>query len=162
MAGREFDMLVPKAVEPSIGDVERVIAGDIQALPSFVQGVGPFPDAEGRWTSDPEGLSNGERTAAVSLYLALIAQTCLGLCGLGKSVIIEGPLARNTLFGQALAALTSVPISASADATGTSLGASLLFGPEEAEVQQAPVIAPLEVAGFADYARLWTERVSAR
>jgi sugar (pentulose or hexulose) kinase len=162
MAGREFDMLVPKAVEPSIGDVERVIAGDIQALPSFVQGVGPFPDAEGRWTSDPEGLSNGERTAAVSLYLALMAQTCLGLCGLGQSVVIEGPLARNTLFGQALAALTGVPISASADATGTSLGASLLFGPEQAEVQQAPAIAPLEVAGFAAYARRWTERVSVR
>jgi sugar (pentulose or hexulose) kinase len=162
MAGREFDTLVPRPVEPSPGDIERIIAADVQALPSFVPGVGPFPDARGCWTSDPAGLSDGERTAAVSLYLALMTQTCLGLCGLGKSVTIEGPLARNTLFGQTLAALTGVPVSASADATGTSLGASLLFGPEQAEVQHAPAIAPLEVTGFTDYARRWRERVSAR
>jgi sugar (pentulose or hexulose) kinase len=161
MGGREFDMLVPSVVEPSRQDLTRVIEGDVQVLPSFVPGVGPFPNAQGRWTSEPSTLSDGERTAVVSLYLAFTAQTCLKLCGIGQSVIIEGPLARNGLFGQALAALTGVPISASADATGTSLGASLLFGPEDAKVAQSPAITPLEVEGFAEYARRWHERVSA-
>jgi sugar (pentulose or hexulose) kinase len=77
---------------------------------------------------------------------------------LGESIIIEGPLARNALFGQALAALAGVPVSVSADATGTSMGASLLFGPEENEVPVARDLAPLDVPGFADYTRRWAER----
>jgi sugar (pentulose or hexulose) kinase len=160
MGGREFELLVPNPVEPRAEDVAKVISEDIQALPSFAPGVGPFPRGEGRWTSDPADLSNGERTAAVSLYLALVAQACLGLAGLGRSIIIEGPLARNALFGQALAALTGVPVSASADATGTSMGASLLFGPEEAQVPQARDFPPLEVPGFPDYSSRWAERVA--
>jgi len=32
---------------------------------------------------------------AVSLYLALVTQACLELAGVGKQIIIEGPLARN-------------------------------------------------------------------
>ncbi|WP_108395794.1 FGGY-family carbohydrate kinase [Devosia submarina] len=161
MGGREFEILVPHPIEPSAEDIGKVVAQGIQALPSFAPGVGPFPHSAGRWTSDPAALTDGERTAAVSLYLALVAQACLGLCGLGRSIIIEGPLARNTLFGQALAALTGVPVSASADATGTSMGASLLFGPEEAQVPQGRGFSPLDVPGFADYARLWAERVVA-
>ncbi len=160
MGGREFELLVPQPVEPSAEDVAKVVAEDIQALPSFAPGVGPFPHSAGRWTSDPAALTDGERTAAVSLYLALVAQACLGLCGLGRSIIIEGPLARNALFGQALAALTGVPVSASADATGTSMGASLLFGPEEAQVPQGRGFSPLNVSGFADYARLWAGRAA--
>src|SRR5690606_32581469 len=69
MGGREFDMLAPGAVEPTADDVARVIGLGIQALPSFVPGVGPFPAASGRWTHDPATLTPGERTAAVSLYL---------------------------------------------------------------------------------------------
>lgn len=161
MGGREFELLVPHPQEPSADDIKRVLADDIQALPSFVPGVGPFPHGAGRWTSDPATLTDGERTAAVSLYLALVAQACLGLCGLGQSIIIEGPLARNALFGRALTALTGVPVSASADATGTSMGASLLFGPEEAQVPQERSFSPLDVPGFADYAQRWAERVSA-
>jgi sugar (pentulose or hexulose) kinase len=160
MGGREFELLVPNPVEPSAEDIGRVLADDVQALPSFAPGVGPFPRAEGRWTSDPAGLTDGERTATASLYLALVAQASLGLCGLGESIIIEGPLARNALFGQALAALTGVPVSVSADATGTSMGASLLFGPEENEVPQARDLTPLDVPGFADYTRRWAERAA--
>ncbi|HTM76605.1 MAG TPA: FGGY family carbohydrate kinase, partial [Devosia sp.] len=108
MGGREFDMLAPGAETPSDADIARVINQDVQALPSFMAGVGPFPGAVGRWTKGPEQLSAGERTAAVSLYLALVTQACLGLAGVGRQIIIEGPLARNEVFGQALAALTGV------------------------------------------------------
>ncbi|MDB5473286.1 MAG: carbohydrate kinase [Devosia sp.] len=160
MAGREFELLVPHPVEPGAADVAKVVAEDIQALPSFAPGVGPFPHGRGRWTSDPAALTDGERTAAVSLYLALVAQACLGLCGLGKSIIIEGPLARNGLFGQALAALAGVPVRVSADATGTSMGASLLFAPEAADPPEARALAPLDVPGFADYARRWAGRAA--
>jgi sugar (pentulose or hexulose) kinase len=159
MGGREFDILAPGAVEPSAEDVAKVIAGDVQALPSFMAGVGPFPASIGRWTNGPDQLSAGERTAAVSLYLALMTQACLGLAGVGRQIIIEGPLARNALFGQALARLTGVPVSASGDATGTSLGASMLFGGTHAAATTGPERASLQAAGFDEYCTRWRERL---
>lgn len=159
MGGREFDLLVPEIATPSVAEVARVIADDIQVLPSFVPGVGPFSDQQGRWTVAPETLSAGERTAAVSLYLALLARAAMALCGLGRSITLEGPLARNTLFSSALSQLTGVPVRASGDSTGTSLGASLLFGGQAAHSALREPVPPLAVEGFEAYVSRWTERV---
>ncbi|MDB5588342.1 MAG: carbohydrate kinase [Devosia sp.] len=159
MGGREFDMLAPGAVEPTDADIAKVIAEDVQALPSFMAGVGPFPGSVGRWTNGPDQLSAGERTAAVSLYLALVTQACLGLAGVGRQIVIEGPLARNALFGEALARLTGVPVNASGDATGTSLGASMLFGGTHAAAAPGLERRPLEAARFDAYCVRWRERV---
>lgn len=155
MGGREFDLLVKQIGEPRAGDVARIIAEDIRVQPSFMPGVGPFPTAVGRWTVDPTTLTAAEQTAAASLYLALVTRASLDLCGLGHEIIIEGPLARNVLFGQALASLTGVPVSASGDATGTSLGASMLFGGATAPAAAGVAIAPLAIEGFAEYAARW-------
>lgn len=160
MGGREFDLLVPEIAEPSTGDIAHVIANDIQALPSFVPGVGPFATLTGHWTVDPDTLSAGQRTAAASLYLALMARSCLDLCGLGARVTLEGPLARNQLFGEALAWLTGVPVHASGDATGTSLGASLLFGGSIGQAAGSHAFSPLAAAGFDDYVSRWRQRVT--
>ncbi|MGV8832822.1 MAG: FGGY-family carbohydrate kinase [Devosia sp.] len=159
MGGREFDMLAPNAETPSAADIDAVIAGDVQALPSFMAGVGPFPTHVGCWTGNPDALSPGARTAAVSLYLALVTQTCLSLCGLGQQIIIEGPLARNGLYASALARLTGVPVQASGDATGTGLGASMLFG-GAAGSATGTAVAPLEHAGFDAYAARWRARLA--
>lgn len=161
MGGREFDMLAPGAVEPTEADISRVIAESIQALPCFNPGTGPFPHAKGTWTIDPASLTPGERTAVASLYLALITEACLGLCGLGKQIIVEGPLARNRLFGEALARLTGSSVSASGDATGTSLGASMLFGGAPAHKAEPAPFEPLGVAGFDDYVARWKARLTA-
>ena len=158
MGGREFDQLVPQIVEPAPADVARVIADDIQVLPGIIPGVGPFPHGPGRWTVDPASLTPAERTAAASLYLALTSAACLKLCGLGREVILEGPLSRNALYGAALAALTNVPVLASGDATGTSLGASLLFGAGPVPAAPATHRTALADMGFAQYARRWNER----
>ncbi|WIJ24340.1 FGGY-family carbohydrate kinase [Devosia sp. RR2S18] len=159
MGGREFDMLVPNAAEPSDADNSRVVSDAIQARPSFVPGVGPFPHLVGRWTHDEAQLSAGERTAAVSLYLALVTQACLSLCGLGREIIIEGPLARNRLYAQALARLTGVPVRISADATGTSLGAMMLFKGAAHLLAGGEAVAPLELEGFEAYASHWRQTV---
>ncbi|MCP8884219.1 FGGY-family carbohydrate kinase [Devosia sp. XJ19-1] len=160
MGGREFDVLVPEIAEPSAADVAHVIANDVQALPSFAPGVGPFGGNAGRWTVDPASLSAGQRTAAASLYLALVARACLDLCGLGRSITLEGPLARNGLFGAALARLSGVPVHASGDATGTSLGASLLFGGTMPEAGSSHAIGDLQVDGFDTYVANWRARLS--
>ena len=160
MGGREFDTLVDRIVEPTEADLTSVIARDVQALPTFAPGVGPFAGKKGRWTVAPEGLSDGERTAAASLYLALVARECLELCGLGETITIEGPLARNGVFAAALAALAERPVHASGDGTGTSLGASLLFGGQPAHEQHDSPIAPLTHPGFPAYAQRWRDRVT--
>ncbi|MVS97641.1 FGGY-family carbohydrate kinase [Devosia marina] len=158
MGGREFDTLVPDIAEPTEADLAFVIANDVQALPSFAAGVGPFGDKTGRWTCDPDGLTPGQRTAAASLYLALVARACLTLCGLGRSITLEGPLARNRLFGQALAQLSGVPVYASGDSTGTSLGASLLFGGVLPEAGGSHAVVALQVEGLETYIENWRER----
>ncbi|KQN72279.1 FGGY-family carbohydrate kinase [Devosia sp. Leaf64] len=160
MGGREFDALVDKIVEPTEADLTSVIERDVQALPTFAPGVGPFAGKKGRWTAAPDGLSDGERTAAASLYLALVARECLELCGLGETITIEGPLARNGVFAAALAALAERPVHASGDGTGTSLGASLLFGGQPAHEQHDSPIAPLTHPGFSAYAQRWRDRVT--
>ncbi len=158
MGGREFDILVPVHAEPSSADIAAVIDRDAQALPSFVAGVGPFGNRQGRWTVDPDSLTPGQRTAAASLYLALVARTCLELCGTGNSITLEGPLARNSLFGAALARLTGVPVRASGDSTGTSLGASLLFGGALPDAGGGKTIAPLQAERFDAYVERWRQR----
>ncbi|MDB5623962.1 MAG: carbohydrate kinase [Devosia sp.] len=160
MGGREFDTLLGQWTEPSAADLAAVITGDIQALPSFAAGVGPFPAGKGRWTVDPAGLTGGQRSAATALYLALVTQACLELCGLGREIIIEGPFARNALFGAALARLTGVPVSASGDSTGTSLGASMLFGGARTAAQPSLPLPPLGLPGFDAYAAAWRERAA--
>lgn len=159
MGGREFDALVPEIVEPSAADIAYVLENDVQALPNFTPGTGPFPGQTGRWTVDPDRLTPGQRTAAASLYLALMARTCLDLCGLGRRIIVEGSLARNRLFGAALARMTGVPVLASGDATGTSLGASLLFGGRMRETGGGAAFEPLIATGFDPYISNWRDRV---
>ena len=159
MGGREFDALVPEIVEPSAADIAYVLENDVQALPSFTPGTGPFPGQTGRWTVDPDRLTPGQRTAAASLYLALMARTCLDLCGRGRRIVVEGPLGRNRLFGAALAQLTGVPVLASGDATGTSLGASLLFGGRMRETGGGAAFEPLIATGFDPYISNWRARV---
>jgi sugar (pentulose or hexulose) kinase len=159
MGGREFDALVPEIVEPSRADIAFVIDNDVQALPSFAPGVGPFGERTGNWTVNPDSLTPGQRTAAASLYLALMARACLDLCGLGRTITLEGPLARNRLFGEMLACLTGVPVSASGDATGTSLGASLLFGGQLPKTGASHALTSLQAEGLDDYVRRWRSRV---
>ena len=158
MGGREFDTLAAGAAAPGEAELDRVIRDGVQVLPTFIAGVGPFPHGKGRWTTAPEGLAPGERYAAASLYLALVAEAALSLCGIGKRIVIEGPLARNALFGAALARVAGVPVTASADATGTSLGASLLLAPLDGRGHEPEALMPLAHDGFAAYREAWRAR----
>ncbi|WP_052715629.1 FGGY-family carbohydrate kinase [Devosia chinhatensis] len=160
MGGREFDLLVPQIVTPTEAEIAHVIDTGIMALPSFVPGVGPFGLRTGGWTQASGSLTPGQRNAAASLYLALMAREALDLCGLGRSIVIEGPLARNRLFGQALARLAGVPVRPSGDSTGTSLGASLLFGGGLSEACEVPACEPLHSAGFDLYVENWRRQLS--
>ena len=161
MAGREHEIVSSGGAEPGDGDVARVVAKGIMALPTFAPGTGPFSAGKGRWTSDPSTLTPGERAAVASLYAALVTETCLALAGAEGPVIVEGPFARNRTFLTALAQLVRRPVIARPGATGTTEGAALLAdGPEaKADLRDPPPVAPLAV-DLAAYAAAWRERAA--
>jgi len=161
MGGREFSELTAGLEgTPRPEDVAAVVEKKAMVLPGLVPGVGPFPHSKGRWSVDPEGLSDRERMASASLYMALLAHTCLRLASLGELIVVEGPLARNTIFCSALAALTERPVHVSADATGTSLGAAMLFEDEGVAATLGEPITPMMVAGLHAYADAWMKAVT--
>jgi sugar (pentulose or hexulose) kinase len=165
MGGREFETLAgDSAAAPSEPELARVIRETIMVLPAATDGSGPYRGRQGGWAEDPAGLTAGERTAAASLYCALVAETCLGLTGSKGPILVEGPFARNRVFLGALAQLTGRSVTGRADATGTTGGAALLAsGPEGFVKAGAPArpAAPLGV-DIAGYAAAWRERVGSQ
>ncbi len=157
MGGREFDILVEgQAVTPDAATIAAVLDRRILAWPGFAPGNGPFPAARGRWSHDVATLSPAERTAAASLYVALMTATCLDLLAARGPTIVEGPFAANALFLSALEALTGRAVSRSGGGSGTSAGAARLALPKA----RAPTTVPAEhVDGLAErlegYAAAW-------
>ena len=164
MAGREFEILTDgKATEPSPAEIATVLGRKIMALPAFVAGNGPFGHRRGSWSVEPATLAPGERTAAASLYVALVAETCLTLTGAQGPVLVEGPFAKNRLFLSALAALVDRPVIGRPDATGTTEGAALLADGPDSSRKAAPDPMPAEPLGgdFAAYVAQWKEQAEA-
>jgi sugar (pentulose or hexulose) kinase len=125
MGGRENALLGEGLVDATEEDIDAVFKEGVMYLPSAQQGSGPFPDAVGRWTA---GATRGERRAALSFYLAMMAATCLDLIGADGPTIIEGPFAANAEFAKMLRAATGRDVIIEAAGTGTSIGAALLAG----------------------------------
>lgn len=162
MAGREFEILLDGAPnEPDAAAINRVLDQRIMALPSFTQGIGPYPHAAGTWSHDPASLSAQERTAAASLYLAMVTNTCLDLIGADGPTVIEGPFSANGLFCAALQSISGRRAEPAAGAMGTSIGAALLTLGRDAPsspVQQAAAPVVPALSGLAAYHADWASR----
>ena len=128
MGGREFEMLTSGApVTPTRADITAVLDQCVTLSPAVVSTSGPFQGRRSTWSVPALELSDGERTAVASLYLAMMALTCLELTGAEGPILTEGPFARNTLFLDLVAAASGRPVMSSVgSATGTSIGAALL------------------------------------
>jgi len=127
MGGREYDLVRGAAdAAPTDADRRRVLSEGIMLMPAIVSHSGPFPDRQHRWIGDPA--TDGERLYALALYLSLMTHTCLGLVGARGPVIVEGPFARNRDYMDMLSVLRGEGVEAARSATGTSIGAALLFG----------------------------------
>ncbi len=163
MGGREFELLTEGApATPEPAAVERVLEERLMVLPAVVPESGPFQGRAVRWSGEPEMLSPETKTAVASLYLACMTGTCLDLIGAAGPVIVEGPFAGNDLYCNALANLTERGVRASTDsATGTSVGAALLFEAAEKGAGAAspePTVSGLEpglAEAFEAYAADW-------
>lgn len=161
MGGREFDRLTAgSAAEPDDAAIARVISEQIMRLPPVEAGVGPFPDGPGRWTADPAELTPQERTAAASLYLALMTVECMSLADAAGPTIVEGPFAGNEVYCAGLAALTGRPVVPSFGVSGTGRGAALLFSERRfVRPEHDEPATPLRDPRFDRYARSWRAAV---
>jgi sugar (pentulose or hexulose) kinase len=89
--------------EVSLRRLPALLARGASASPSFVAGVGPYPDAVGRLenlTDDPD-----DSWTIASLYLAMMTDTALELIGSTDQLLVEGRFAEDSLLVRALAAL---------------------------------------------------------
>ncbi|HEY2482414.1 MAG TPA: carbohydrate kinase, partial [Caulobacteraceae bacterium] len=112
MGGREAELIAGHdpldfagVADPDtlIERLPMLMQAGVFVLPSFVAGVGPFPDLVGRWINEPDDQS--DRRAVLGLYLALMADAALELIGSREMLIVEGRFAEDPVFVRALATL---------------------------------------------------------
>ncbi len=131
MGGREYAALAGTGGGSAVVDMDTVtgiVRQGVFALPSFAPQGGPFRERQGRVIPSMPGNADA-RAALGTLYCALMTDYCLDALSAAGDLIVEGSLARNPAYLSVLAALRSEqPVIASADATGTTLGAAYLAG----------------------------------
>jgi sugar (pentulose or hexulose) kinase len=151
MGGREIEALTGDAqridiaaAQPSlVAAVANVLNAGAMVLPSFAPGVGPFPRAKGGWANQPT--DDFQRRAAISLYVALVADATLDLVGARERIVIEGRFAQAQVFARALAALRPGSSIYIADAQNdVSFGALRLLNPDLAPRTRLSRVTPLE------------------
>jgi len=162
MGGREFELLTKGGtVTPTTAEVAGVLADGPMLLPAVVQDSGPFQGRKARWVGQEPLPGTGAYAAAISFYLALMTAQCLTLTGARGPVIVEGAFARNSTYLAMLASAVGRAVSASASATGTSLGAALLFDGEDARPVGDAIPDVHADPAFQAYASRWVQAVAA-
>ncbi len=166
MGGREAELIAgldrfqPTAdYDPAvlISRLPGLLAEGVMVLPSFVPGVGPFPTNSGRWCHEPQ--SPDDRRAALELYLALVADECLGLIGSKGPVMVEGRFSEAEVFVRALAALRpDQPVYVAHADDDVSCGALRLLDPDLSPPSPLDRVRPLDLA-LDDYRRIWRSRL---
>jgi L-fuculokinase len=127
MGGREYEAIARTGAQPDIESLLNIVERGALALPSFAPG-GPFA---GRKPSlmHADGLTEPARAALATAYVALMVDLILDEIGAAGDVVVDGPLARNSLFARLLATLRPTDrISVSPDQAGYAGTASYLAG----------------------------------
>lgn len=156
MGGREFELIqAGQTTPPSDDDIAQVIAASLMLLPAVVPQTGPFQGAQMQWSPTEPQIGTGLRTAALSFYLAMMTDSCLRLIAADGPTIVEGPFAKNAAFRSMLAAATQRPVVQSETATGTSIGAALLFADTVPTVDIDPSSDTEPPPSWQSYAATW-------
>jgi sugar (pentulose or hexulose) kinase len=137
MGGRAFSMLKADGnAEITDADRDAVLDSGVMLLPSFPEDSGPYTGKKWRWKGDPTSVSPGAYLYAVSLYIGMMTAVSLELIGADGPVIVEGPLARNTAYLEALNVMTGRDImTGGSGITGTAAGTALLALGRDAKIQ---------------------------
>ncbi len=156
MGGREYEVILEGRHVPATDqDLTTTLDLGLMLLPAVAPSSGPFQGRGMQWTGDEPDPGTGLRTAVLSLYLAMMTDTCLRLTGASGPTIVEGPFAQNRHFLAMLAAATNRPLFRSTSATGTSIGASLLIGAGNAIEAPVSIGADGNMATLGTYATTW-------
>lgn len=160
MGGREYELIrAGMDLTPTPADRAAVLADGVMVLPAVEPGSGPFQGRNMRWTRPPA--TDGQKGIALSYYLAMMTDTCLGLIGAAGPVIVEGPFARNGDYLDMLTALRPDGVEIAASATGTSTGAALLALPGHvAPADARPHPQPKAVDLLRAHAKAWAAQVT--
>ena len=178
MGGREFAAIAAGA-DPQAASIEtlrQLVACQIFALPSFARQGGPFADRVGTLEQGGQALdesqalrlSSTERATLAATYCAqltvwLIHYLWAGNAAQKSRVVVDGPLAHNTIFMQVLQSLLpdSRCLSSTDALEGTARGAWLLSRWGSEPVQQAlqPVTVE-QVEGLRQYHADWLNKVN--
>lgn len=166
MGGRETELL--EEVKPQIDIVQEadalvaraaeLVRDGVYAVPSFVEGVGPFPGHRGHWLGRPKD-QLGHRAAA-GLYLALMQDVSLNLIGSHGAIVIGGRFQADPVFTRMLASLRPADRIYQAP-SGDSLGHGALSLVDPALVPQSALsLVPPLPFGIAAYAQQWRELIA--
>jgi len=156
MGGREYELIQQgHSTSPTPADIDKTLANQLMILPAVDPRTGPFKGRAMDWMGDVPAVGTGLRAAALAFYLAMMTDTCLRLTGADGPIIVEGPFARNPAFTAMLGAATGRPILTSEAATGTSIGAALLFGNSAGLVAPRPENSPVNISAHQAYASQW-------
>lgn len=161
MGGREFSALAGASPQTcSEADIASLIARATMALPCFAESGGPFAALAGR-IDGPVPQSGTERYALATLYCALMTDHCLSALGAVGPVVVEGSFCGNPYFAALLAALRpGQTVSSSGDSSGTTWGGWMLHHWGQVPVNSGVAVAPMAVAGLAQYRERWRDAVA--
>ncbi|ALN75285.1 FGGY-family carbohydrate kinase [Aureimonas sp. AU20] len=159
MGGREFAAVAGEARGPATREaLRRIVASRTLALPSFGGDDGLFPGTARRGLV--EGPLAGDATVRFTLgllYAAMLANQCLRDLPPARTLVLDGGLVRDPLFGAILAALNpAARVLVNRDAHGTATGAALLAG-HETRAAPAPLSAETpDVSDLPDLLSYWS------
>ncbi|MBT9386206.1 FGGY-family carbohydrate kinase [Pseudooceanicola sp. CBS1P-1] len=152
MGGRAYEVIRDgSTATPTDADRAEVLSG-VALLPSVTPDSGPFQGRRHGWTRSPA--TEGAKMLALSWYLALVTDTCLTLVGAEGPVIVEGPFGRNADYTGMLACLRPEGVRVATSATGTSIGAALLFEDRRSGDTRA-IAPPADAEALRAYAARW-------
>ncbi|WP_062218747.1 FGGY family carbohydrate kinase [Aureimonas sp. D3] len=159
MGGREFAAVSGAERGPATSEaLSRIVASRTVALPSFGADDGLFPGTSRRGSiRGPLAGDPSVRFTLALLYAAMLANQCLRMLPASRTIVIDGGLVRDPLFGAILAALNpDARVLVNRDAHGTAAGAALLAG-HEMRRGPAPLSAEMpDMSGLPDLLPYWS------
>lgn len=156
MGGREYEAIAGGAEEPTLDAVIGVLSEGAIALPSFAS-AGPFAGRAGR-IENGNSLTGSQRTALATLYSALMTAQLVESLGAAGEIFVDGPLARNPMFGRLLAACVPVGTVRTYPEGGTRVAAHLA-GMRSPAAGALTTLVPLRLPGLLEYQANWRHRL---
>jgi len=157
MGGREYEIIAQGSDEPTIDALIEVLSRGAMVLPSFAS-AGPYSGRRGT-IEGAEDLTGPQRAALATLYSALMTAQLLDLLGTAGEIFIDGPLARNPLFGGLLGACVPVGTVRTYPEGGGTRVAAHLAGVPSPQAGALRNVTPLRIPGLLEYQANWRHRL---